>query len=518
MDSRCLMGIDKGTSVTKVVIFDPEGRQLGGSQEPIQTVAPNPGWVEEDPEASWEALKLAIRRAIDDAGVSGQDVIAIGCTGHMMGAWLLDSGGRELRNGIAWTDQRAASLVSRWQQERTTERAFELSGTALFAGLTLVLIRWLSEHEPETLSEAQHVFCSKDWTRFKLTGEIATDETEVSCMPGDPFNRTYSDELFELLAIERYRGLFPEPKASESVAGELLPDVAGELGLVAGTPVAVGMGDACAGHYALGALDEGQAGTIVGTSLINGLTTARPVLDPPGIGFQLCTIGGTWARMLNSTGGGSINLTWFLDALCESQKQRAEAQGTSVYDLLESEAEEVPIGANGVVFHPYVNPAGVVAPFYNLSAAANFFGIRSHNTHADLLRAVYEGVALAARDCFSAIPVPVELLRLTGGGARSELWCQIIADCLGVACEVPEGEETTAKGAAMLAGVASGVFSDYRDAVARAVTVERVHGPDPNRKAEYDELYQLYRAVREGLDQAWRLRGDVYSKLRQPSA
>jgi sugar (pentulose or hexulose) kinase len=515
MTNRYLMGIDSGTSVTKVVVFDTEGNELGGSQAPITTVAPRPGWVEEEPGAAWEALKKAIRRSLEEAGIPARDVSAIGCTAHMGGAWLLDERGRELRNGIVWTDGRAGPILAEWRRTGVAEKAFELSGNALLTGFTLVLVRWLAENEGDTLAQARHVLVPKDWIRFKLTGEVATDETDLSWMPGDPFGRAYSEELFELLGIGEHRRLFPDPKPSDSLAGELLPGVAGELGLAPGTPVAVGMGDALAGHYALGAIYEGQAGTILGTALINGLTTSRPVLEPTGIGFQLCTVGGKWVRMVNNTGGGNVNLTWFLNTLCESQKREAEERGVSVFELLEAEAEGVTVGSNGVVFHPYANPAGVVAPFYNLDAAANFFGIRIHNTHADMLRAVYEGVAMAARDCFSAVPVPLETLRLTGGGARSALWCQIFADCLGVPCEITRGEETTAKGAAMLAGVAAGIFSDYRDAVERTVRVGRVHRPNPARRADYEELHGLYREIREGLDDAWSLRDDVYSKLGQ---
>lgn len=518
MSGRYLLGIDKGTTVTKVVIFDPEGRELGARQYPTRLLVPNSGWGEEEPEASWEALRKAIREALHSAGVSGSDVAGIGCTATMGGAWLLDAEGRELRNGITWTDQRAASLVSEWRRAGVAERTFELGGNALLAGFTLVLVRWLAENEADTLSRARHVVCAKDWIRFKLTGRVATDETDLSWMPGDPFERTYSEELFELLGIAAHRSLFPEPMPSDAMAGELLPEVAAELGLAPGTPVAVGMGDALAGHYALGALDEGQAATIIGTALINGLTISRPVLEPMGIGFHLCTVGGRWVRMMNNTGGGNVNLNWFMEALCEPERQRAQALGVSVFEVLEDKVEGVPVGANGVVFHPYANPAGVVAPFYNPDAAANFFGIRTHNTRADLLRAVYEGVALATHDCFSAVPVPVEQLRLAGGGARSELWCQMIADCTGTTCEVTEGEETTARGAAMLAGVAASVFHDYRDAAERAIQVKRVHRPNPDRTSEYRELYEVYREVRRGLDGAWSLRGDVYSKLDQSAS
>ena len=513
MEGPYLLGIDKGTSVTKAVVFDAAGNEIAMAQAPINNLAARPGWQEEDPADAWDALKTVIREAL--ARIDGTQVVAIGAAGYMGGAWFIADDGREARNGIVWTDQRAANMVKQWSADGTTDRFFALSGNAMVAGLTLVLVAWLRDNEPETLARTRHIFCSKDWVRYKLTGKAATDETDIMWMPGDPYKRTYSDELFRLLGISDYRPLFPEPVPSDSVGGTLLADVAEELGLRPGTPVVVGMGDACSGHYASGALDHGEACTIMGTSLINDLTTDHPVLEPAPMGVQFILIGNKWIRMLPNTGGGSINLRWFLDTLCEPYRRRAREEGSSVYELLDADVRQVPVGSNGVVYHPFINPSGVIAPFYNLSACANFFGLRLHNSHADMLRAVYEGVGLAIYDCYAAIPSPIESVRLTGGGARSDVWCQIVADCIGKVCEIPSGEETTAKGAAMLAGVVAGIYQDYRDAVKRTVRVERTYQPDPGRVEQYRELYRLYRKVREDLQDSWHLHSAVYGRLRE---
>jgi sugar (pentulose or hexulose) kinase len=506
-----LLGIDKGTSVTKAVVFDVEGREIASAQAPIRTLSPYPGWQEEDPEEAWQTLKQVIRQAL--SAVDARQVAAIGTTGYMGSAWLIDAHGRETRNGIVWTDQRAADMVQRWTQDGTIQASFNISGNAIIAGMTLVLVSWLRSYEPQVLARTQHVFCSKDWVRFKLTGAVATDETDIMWMPGDPRRRTYSEELFDLLGIGEYRVLFPEPMPSDSVGGTLLPAVAEELGMKPDIPVVIGMGDACCGHYAMGVLEDGQACTIIGTSLINDLTTSQPVFEPAQIGVLFTLVGNKWIRMLPNTGGGSINLRWFLDTLCEPHQQRAQKLGVSVFELLDADVQEVPVGSNGVMYHPFINPAGVIAPFYNLSACAGFFGLRLHNTHADMLRSVYEGVGLAVYDCFAAIPRPIESLRLSGGGARSAVWCQIIADCMDKVCEVPNGEETTAKGAAMLAGVAAGVYADYKEAVEYTVSVEHTYHPDPHRVAKYRELYKLYRAVREDLQNAWHLHDKVNARL-----
>jgi sugar (pentulose or hexulose) kinase len=506
-----LLGIDKGTSVTKAVLFDADGNEIASSQAPIRTLAPHAGWQEEDPAEAWQTLKRVIREVVSE--IDAGDVAAIGVAGYMGSAWFIDDQGHETRNGIVWTDRRAAPMLERWEEEGVIEEAFDIGGNAILAGMTLVLVSWLKANEPETLAKTRHIFCSKDWVRFKLTDNVGTDETDIMWMPGDPRQRTYSETLFDLFGISQYRDRFPEPLPSDGVGGTLLPEVAEEVGLKAGLPVAVGMGDACCGHYAMGALEDGQACTILGTSLINDLTTSTPIFEPAGLGVLFTLVGRKWIRMLPNTGGGSINLRWFLDTLCEPHKQRAQSQGVSVYELLDADVREAPVGSNGVMYHPFINPAGVIAPFYNLSAAAGFFGLKLHNTHADMLRSVYEGVGLSVYDCFSAIPSPIESLRLTGGGARSAVWCQIVADCLDQVCQVPNGEETTAKGAAMLAGVAAGLYADYRQAVDRTVRVERTYAPDPQRVAKYRELYRLYRRIREDLQGAWHLRSQVNARL-----
>lgn len=509
--SPLLLGIDKGTSVTKAVLFNTDGTEVAAAQSPIHLISLRPGWQEEDPEEAWATVKSAIKQVL--AQVDASRVVAIGATGYMGGMWMLDGTGETARNGIAWTDQRANAIVDRWVADGTAARFFGISGNAMISGLTLVLLAWLKQHEPGVMLRARHIFCTKDWVRYKLSGTVATDETDIMWMPGDPHTRNYSDPLFDLLDIAEYRVLFPEPMPSDSVGGGLLPGVALELGLPAGLPVVVGMGDACSGHYATGTLDDGQACTILGTSLINDLTTSWPVFDPAQIGVLFLLIGNKWIRMLPNTGGGSVNLRWFLDTLCEPYKRRAEESGTSVYHLLDQAVIAVPVGSNGVLYHPYINPAGVIAPFYNLDACAGFFGLRTSNTHADMLRAVYEGVGMAVYDCFSAIPSPVSLLRLTGGGARSKVWCQIVADCMNTVCEVPAGEETTAKGVAMLAGVAVGIYSDYRDAVDKTVHVEHTYTPVPQNVEKYRRLYPLFRRVREDMESSWHLRASVYSSL-----
>ncbi len=380
-----LLGIDKGTSVTKAVVFDLEGNEIATAQSPIRTHSPFPGWQEEDPREAWAALKAVIRTVVGQ--VDAQEIIGIGPTGYMGSAWLVDGSGRETRNGIVWTDQRAAGLVRQWNGDGTADELFAIGGNAVLAGLTLVLVAWLNQHEREIVERSEHVLCSKDWVRFKLTGVAATDESDIMWMPGDPRRRTYADRLFALMGIEDCRRLLPEVLPSDSVGGTLLPEVAAELGLPQGIPVVVGMGDACCGHYAAGALDEGQACTILGTSLINGLTTSTPIFEPAPLGVLFTLIGGKWIRMLPNTGGGSINLRWFIDTLGEPFVRRAQEQGVSVYNLLDAEVQGTPVGSNGVLYHPYINPAGVIAPFYNLSASAGFFGMRIHNTLPDMLRA-----------------------------------------------------------------------------------------------------------------------------------
>lgn len=501
MNDDLLLGIDAGTSVIKVALFNRAGACVTSAARATTVRTPRPEWSEANPGEFWQLTAEAIREVL--AQTDGSAVKAIGITGNMVGAWLIDAGGSPVRDAILWNDGRSQSIID--QLTVTTpdlmERVFASTGAVMQQGCTLPVVRWLAEHEPETLKRAAHVLCCKDWLRFKLTGEIYADQTEASVMPGDIRARGYSEAMFDLLGVREYRALFPPPAASEAVCGGITEAAARETGLSIGTPVVAGAGDVPASALGAGAVEPWVACVILGTTCLSCLTTDEPMFTPPNVGLNFPLPSDRWLRVMANI-AGTTNLDWFVSQFYAAE--RAALASADLFALLEREAESSPVGANGVLYHPYLSPVGVIAPFVEVGARAQFFGLLPSHTRADLLRAVYEGVALAIRDCYAAMGVPLAEVRLSGGGAKSRLWGQIIADCLGARVFVPAGGEFGAKGAALLAGTGIGWYASPRAAAQATDAIARRYTPDPARTAAYDHMYARYRAVREALQAVWR--------------
>lgn len=495
MTQQHLLAIDKGTSVAKAVLFDLQGNEVGAAHTTSETHFPNHGWHEEDPQVVWTNTAELVHRAIAENSIDPSSVVGIGVTAHMGGLTLLDRDLRPLRRSILWDDARAAAVVSAWQADGLLNEIFDIGGQALLPGLAVPLLAWLKEHEPTTLAEASHVCATKDYIVLKLTGQLGTDETDAGWMPGDVRQRSHSSRILEICGIEELAHLFPAVHASERVVGTLNQEAAQECRLPSGIPVIAGLGDANASTIGVGAVAAGQAASIIGTSLLNNLVVDHPAMEPRGIGFVLPTVSGHWLRMLPNTGGGSVNLKWLVET--------AYRESPQPYAVMDDDVLTEPVGARGVYFHPYVNPSGVVAPFYHLGARGQFTGLSVTTGRATLARAVYEGIALAILDCYSATPADIDEVRLSGGAARSSVLCQIVADVLGKPVVLTEGAEAAAKGASIAAAVGTGLVDTYEDGAAALVTERRRFMPDRRDHAAYAEKYSHFRRIRETMMPVW---------------
>ncbi len=492
MPEQFLLGIDAGTSVIKAALFDRNLTLHAVTSQRTTIRSPQPGWSEADPLEFWEKTCVVIRRVLAQAGVTGAQIAAVGITGNMVGAWLIDRNGAPVRDAILWNDGRAQSITDHLtaQDPQFLSRIFESSGSVMQQGCTLPIVRWLADHEPETLARAAHVLTCKDWLRYKLTGAVFTDPTEASVMPGDIRARRYNEALFTLLGVQQWRSLWPQIAPSEQVCGEVTRAASGETGLAPGTPVVGGMGDVPASILGAGASALGTACVILGTTCLSCLSLDAPNFTPRDIGLNFALPGAGWARVMANI-AGTTNLDWFAAQFYSHERAAAENED-AFFALLESEAAQSQPGANGLLYLPYLSEAGVIAPFVSPGARAQFSGLHPGHTRRDMLRAVYEGVALAIRDCFTAMNAPVVDLQLIGGGAKSPLWGQMIADCCGVRVTVPAGSEFGARGAALLAGVGAGWLSNT--ASLEAVTPHHTYTPDPTHI--YDDVYLRYCKVR----------------------
>lgn len=489
------LGLDAGSSFTKAALFDASGRQLGEASCRLAQSRPAPGWCEIDAEAAWRAAATVMREVVETTGVAPGSVAGIGLSAAMVGAWAVDAEGVPLRPGILWEDSRAQDLIAGMQVEDPglLSTIFRSSGSVLQQGCTLPVLAWLARHEPDTVAKAAHVFGYKDFLRLRLTGAVATDISEAAVAPGSARERGRSEAMIDLFGLRAQRRLLPDPLPSETVAGALTEAAATPTGLKVGTPVVVGAGDVPATVIGAGGLDAGMATAVLGTTCMVGVCHDRPVFDPPDMGLLFTMPDNHWYRSMVNV-AGTLNLDWALSVLAPDLAGRGD-----LFDHLNAMVAAVPTGANGVTYLPYLSESGIIAPRVDPAARAQFCGLAPRHTRADMLRAVFEGVAYAMRDLVDALAFEGPEIRLTGGGARSPLWVGMIASLTGRDILVPAGSEFGARGAALLAATALGQFDSVRDAsVSVGADVRRVR-PDTTHADAWSAGLEAYRHHRDRL-------------------
>lgn len=505
-----LLGVDCGTSVVKSVVFNHDGHEVFSARRDMPVVSPGSGASEVDMVAAWEAAAATIS---DVAAAVGADSIgAIGVSGTACGVWPMDETGTPVRRAILWNDGRASSIISRWQASGFYQQVFALSANAPFPGYPLSSLCWLLEHEPAVLDKSRWLLFHKDWIRYNLTRRVCTDPSDVSYFPGDIRGCGYSDHLLRETALIDYRDRLPSIAQSHEVVGEIDDRAAARTGLRPGTPVVAGAVDVVASALGGGAYQPGQACSILGTSFLNSLVVAEPAFEPADSGVTACMPGQRWLRSLVNT-TGTLGIDWMIDTLLADDSRKAGESESELFERVEQTIHAVPPGADGLIFLPYLNTAGMVSPFAEPNARAQFFGLSMEHTRAHLMRAVYEGIALAMRDGYDAMNQPIHEVLLVGGGARSAFWSQLFADVTGRRIVVPEGREFGARGAAILAGVGTGRFASFEDAIARAVHVGHVFEPRPEYTDVYTTLLDLYRHLYMTSRESWLLRRRILDKL-----
>lgn len=513
MSAAYLLGIDAGTTVIKSTLFDLEGSEIAGAAHDSSFLTPHPGWAESDMHTVWQAVQITVRQTLARAAVVPEQIVAVGVTGQGDGTWLVDRAGDPVRPAILWSDGRTADLVKNLWQSGIGHELFQITGTALNTCNQAVHLRWLQEHEPDTLGRTTAVLRAKDWIFLCLTGVISTDATDASHTYFSVQTQTYDDRIPPLLGIEAWRRAIPPAPRPAELTAPLRDAIARELGLHPGTPVTAGPFDVAASALGVGAAFPGDACSVLGTAGVHQAMVDAPVLEPADIGYNMCHApDGVLVRLL-PTMTSTQNLQWFAREFYTPEWAAAQESGANIWDALERIAAAEPLGARGVFYHPYLDPAGERAPFISSAARAQFSGVSAYHTRATLLRAVYEGVVLSVLDCYETMGAPVTSLRLAGGGARSPLWAQMLADALAAPVIVAEGTEYGARGAVMNAAVATGLFPSYAEAVARMVRPARTVPPTPGQRERYLALLEVYRAEREAMMPVWELRKTRLSQL-----
>jgi xylulokinase len=485
------LGMDVGTSGTRAVIVDAAGKLIGGaSSEHAPFRTPYPGWAEQDPEDWWRAAKEAIHAVLASAPEPHQPIAAIGLTGQMHGAVMLDENGAVLRPALIWCDTRTQPECDWLTEKIGYQRLIELTCNPALPNFTLTKLLWVKTHEPEIFARIRHIMCPKDYVRFRLTGEFAIDVQEASgTLLLDVTHRRWSREVAEAAGIPME--WLPKVYESPEVCARISASAAGLTGLAAGTPVVAGAGDQGAGAVGMGILQPGSVSATIGTSGVVFAATAEPTKDPKGRLHTFChAVPGLW-HVMGVTQSAGLSLQWLRNTFFPGQS----------YDALSEAAAKVPAGSEGLEWAPYM--LGERTPHLDPFVRAAFAGISTIHTTAHFTRAVLEGVAYSLQDTFTLfaeLGIPVTGIRLGGGGARGTLWRRIQAGVYGHAVEILVAEEGGAFGCAMMAGVGAGHWANLDEACAAAIRVAETIASDPvdvaTYKAGYEKWRTLYPALR----------------------
>jgi len=483
------LGLDVGTSGVKALLMSATGDVRASATTPLTLSTPQPGWAEQDPLDWWEASLASIRAVRSQAPGGGASIECVGISGQMHSSVFLDRAGEVVRPALLWCDGRTTEECREIERRVGGEaRLRDLVSNPALEGFTLPKVLWLRNHEPEAFRLVATVLLAKDYIRYRLTGELATEPSDASAtLMFDTARRRWSREIFD--AMELSGSLAPEIGGSAEVLGRINDEGAAATGLPAGTPVVGGGADNACGAVGVGVVGPGEAVASWGTSGTLLAPMVEPRVDPGLRAHTFChVVPEMWYLMgvVLSAGGA---FAWYRDQLARDLAGDPNADRT-----LDDEAASVSRGAEGVSFLPYLQ--GERTPHRNAGARAAFLGLSLAHTRAHLTRAVIEGVCFALRDSLeilNSLGFSLNEVLFTGGGARSSLVRRTLAEVFGIPVATVSREEGPAYGAALLAAVGVGAFSDLRTAAAATVSREPAVGPSPEAHAAYDAPYARFR-------------------------
>ena len=487
-----VIGVDGGTTAVKAVAFTLTGQILASHHQAVPVSYGSAGQAEQDMTQIWEAVATCLAEVSDQIGDA--TVLGIGLTGQGDGVWLVDAEGEPTRPAAIWLDGRAADRVASWNRDGRSATLLQTTGTTVFGGLFPVLIEELAATEPQALAAATSQLNCKDWLRFKLTGSRATDYTEASRSFLDVRDVSgFSSELAADLGLTSVLRLLPEIRPADGPAVPLSTEAAVRTGLPEGTPVGVGMIDVAVTGMGLGLVEDNASWLILGTTGFVGTLLPSVSQRRSSESMVLATGHGTQVLEFMAPMTGTPNLDWIRTML------GLEDVG---WDHIEQAARRSAPGSRGVIYLPYASPGGERAPFQDTQASASWQGMSLTTTHDDILRSVYEGVALSLVECIRELNITDDLV-VSGGGFRSDLLCEILADATGLTVVRQDAPEAGARGAAVLALVSAGRFETIAQAAAALGTGMQTFAPNPAHEEAYRCTAEVFRATRQALQPVW---------------
>ena len=485
-----LLGIDIGTTSVKTLLITTEGEIVNSSviEYPIST--PYPCWAEQNPQDWWNATVVSIKNVAKN--IDTTKILGVGLSGQMHGSVFLDKENKILRPCILWCDQRTAKECEFITEKIGKKKLIELVSNPALTGFTVGKILWVKNNEPETYNKIHKVLLPKDYIRFCLTGEYATEVSDASgTLLFDVKKRKWSEEMLKLLDIPL--SWMPDCFESHQITGKVNKEAAKLTGLVEGTPVVGGGGDQAAQAVGSGIVEPGIISITIGTSGVVFAFSETPEVDPEGRIHTFChAVEGKWHVMgVMLSAGGSLR--WFRDNLGQDEVKIAYEKKVDPYEILLEGIDKIPSGSEGLIFLPYLS--GERTPHADPYARGVFFGLTLKHTKKHMVKSVLEGVSFGLRDSLEIIKnlgIRVHQVRISGGGAKSKIWCQILADIINTEIVTITPTEGAALGVALLAGVGTKVYPKIEDACKKIIKKTGSVKPDKNNVEKYEKYYQIY--------------------------
>lgn len=490
-----VIGVDLGTSGTKTVLFDEVGTVVASHTVEYPLYQEKNGWAEQDPMDWYHATITTIKAVLEKSRIDSADIKGIGLSGQMHGLVMLDKDFNVLRKSIIWCDQRTGKECEELTEIVGAKKVIEITANPVLTGFTASKIRWVMKNEPNVFEKCRYILLPKDYVRYMLTGELATEVSDASGMQLlDVPNRKWSKTMLDALNVTE--DMLGKVYESPEVTGEVTQKVADLTGLKKGTIVVGGAGDNAAAAVGTGVVTNGKAFTTIGTSGVVFAHTSEVTIDTKGrVHTFCCAVPNCW-HVMGVTQSAGLSLKWFRDNFATSEKETAKLMGVDEYYLMDKEAEKIKIGADRLLYLPYL--MGERTPHLDPNARGMFFGLSAMHTKSHLLRAVLEGVAYSLRDCvevFKEMNISVDDMMACGGGGTSPLWRQMLADLYACPVKTVASKEGPALGVGILALTGSGVYSSVQEACANIVKTDKVQQPIADNVPQYEKYYQLYKEV-----------------------
>ncbi len=503
-----ILAHDLGTTGNKATLYDKEGKLIGSAFSGYKTVYAHPGWAEQDPADWWRAVCESTQQLLVKSQIGGDQVAGLTFSGQMMGCVPLARSGQPLRSAIIWADVRAVDQVAKIAESISPEDVYAITGHRLSSSYTLAKMLWIRDHQPEVYDATHKFVHAKDAMIARLTGQFVTDPSDASGMNlYDLEKGLWSERIARAAGIDLNQ--LPKVVPSTHVVSGVLPSVAGELGLPAGTPVVMGGGDGSCAAVGAGVIEDGNAYTYLGSSAWIAIATPKPIYDPMQRTFTFAHVIPETYMPIGTMQAAGASYQWARDQFCELECQEAVRTGESPYKAMDALAESVPAGANGLVYLPYL--MGERSPRWNPDARGAFMGLTIRHTRAHMLRAMLEGITLNLNVILGALSqqgAEINAMRLIGGGAQSSLWNQIMADIYGMPIQrLAILEEATSMGAAVVGGVGIGLYPDF----SIAAQMNEISGevmPQSPKQTAYRELAPLFERAYQSIE-------PLFDELRQ---